>query len=393
VNILQVIPYFPPAYAFGGSVRVCYATSKELVRRGHSVTVYTSDALDSTSRMKVENQNVDGIDVHYFRNISLSLVRSSNLFIVRGLLREAASDVSSFDVIHLHEYTTYHNIVVHRFAKKHRVPYVFQAHGTLPKIGRVTRKRLFDILFGHRLLQDMAKGVALNRWEANHYMEAGVNGDKIAIIPSGIDLSEYAKLPSKGSFRRKVGINSEDKIVLYLGRIHWIKGVDVLVKAFAEVARKLDNVKLALVGPDDGYLNELQAMISALKIDDKVLIVGPLYLSDKIEAYVDADVYVLPSRFEAFPIGMLEAYACGKPVITSAVGGMKDLVVDGVTGLLIGPEDSEQLAEAMLSLLNDHERAEELGESASGFVSKNFRIEESAIKLEQLYYEVEGLGK
>ena len=137
MNILQVIPYFPPAYAFGGSVKVCYETSKELVRRGHSVTVYTSDAVNSVTRMKIESRNVDGIDVHYFRNVSLFLVRNSNLFIVRDLLRKVASNIDSFDLIHLHEYTTYHNIVIHRFAKKHKVPYIFQAHGTLPKIGKV----------------------------------------------------------------------------------------------------------------------------------------------------------------------------------------------------------------------------------------------------------------
>jgi len=91
------------------------------------------------------------------------------------------------------------------------------------------------------------------------------------------------------------------------------------------------------VGPDDGYLGELKALVKALRIEDKVLITGPLYGEDKLEAYVDADVYVLPSRYEIWGITVLEAYACGKPVITSKVGGLKDLVLSKVTGLLSDP--------------------------------------------------------
>jgi len=101
--------------------------------------------------------------------------------------------------------------------------------------------------------------------------------------------------------------------VLYLGRIRRIKGVDILVKAFANIIEKLKDVRLVVVGPDDGYLGELVALINALKMEDNVLITCPLYGRDKLEAYVDAKVYVLPSRYETFPMSLLEAYACAKP--------------------------------------------------------------------------------
>lgn len=393
MHVLQVSPYFAPAYAFGGPVKVCYEISRELVKMGHSVTVYTSDANSLTSRMKAGNREIDGINVYYFRNLSLFLAKSSNLFITPELFKKVASDIDSFDVIHLHEYTTIQNVVIHRFAKKRKVPYIFQAHGTLPKIGRVARQRLFDIFFGRRLLRDTSRVVALNRWEAGQYVEAGVSKEKVVIIPSGIDLSEYVRLPAKGTFRRKFGISNEVRIVLFLGRINWIKGVDVLVEAFADVAMKLETVKLVIVGPDEGYLRKLRALISALHIEEKVLIIGPLYLKDKVEAYVDANVYVLPSRYETFPVGLLEAYACGKPVIGSKVGGLKDLVINGVTGLLVEPEDRKQLADSILSLLNDDHRAEEMGLEGSLFVRENFGIEKSAQKLEQLYDKVAGISQ
>jgi len=103
-------------------------------------------------------------------------------------------------------------------------------------------------------------------------------------------------------------MHTQLKILSYVVAIS--RRVDVFVKAFANVIEKLDDVRLVVVGPDDEYLGELRALVKALRMEDKVLITGPLYGEDKLEAYVDADVYVLPSRYETFPMG-LEAYACG----------------------------------------------------------------------------------
>lgn len=143
-----------------------------------------------------------------------------------------------------------------------------------------------------------------------------------------------------------------------------------------------------VVGPDDGYLGELEALTKALRMEDKVLITGPLYGKDKLEAYVDADIYVLPSKYETFPMGLLEAYACGKPIVASNVYGLKDLVVDGVTGFLVEQGDVKQLAHSMLSLINSDGGAEEMGLKGKRFVEKNFAIEETVNLLEELYRDV-----
>jgi glycosyltransferase involved in cell wall biosynthesis len=248
---------------------------------------------------------------------------------------------------------------------------------------------LYDVVFGYRLLRDASKVIALTEIEAEEYVQAGVPRSKIAIIPNGIDLSEYADLPPKGCFKKRFGIKGDEKIVLFLARIHKIKGVDILVRAFADVIKKLDDVRLVVVGPDDGYLGELESLIRALKIEDKVLIVGALYGRDKLEAYVDADLYVLFSRYETFPMTVLEAYACGKPVIASMVGGLNDLVVDGVTGFLVKPGDVKQLACSILSLLDGNCRAEEMGLRGKQFVKENFTIEKVTADLEKVYGEVD----
>ena len=140
-----------------------------------------------------------------------------------------------------------------------------------------------------------------------------------------------------------------------------------------------------IVGPDDGYLSEVEALTKALQIEDKVLVLGPLYGVAKLEAYVDADVYVLPSQYETFPMTVLEAYSCGKPVIASKVGGLKDLVVNGETGLLFDLGNTVQLAKNILYLFDDAGRAEEMGLKGKKFVTENFTIDEVADKLQNLY--------
>ena len=154
-----------------------------------------------------------------------------------------------------------------------------------------------------------SKVIALSQAEAQQYGDIGVPEEKTVIIPNGIDLSEYSHLPPKDLFKKKLNIDEEERIVLYLGRIHRIKGIDILVKAFAEVIEKLDDVRLVIVGPDDGYLSACRNLVSQLKVEEKILFTGGIFDIEKLRALVDADVFVLPSRYETFPDVILEAEA------------------------------------------------------------------------------------
>jgi len=382
-----VIPYYYPAWQFGGPVRVAYELSKELVERGLSVTVYTSDIVDEKTRVDNSFQKVDGVDVFYFKNLSLYAAKRK-MFVTPSMLFAVKDRIKSFDVVHIHGNRTTQSPILHYFLKKNSVPYIVQAHGGLPMISGNRLKRLYDLFFGHNLLKDASKVIALSRVEAEQYRSMGVPEEKIEVIPNGIDLSEYAVLPPKGCFKKKFGISDDEKIVLYLGRIHRIKGIDILVKAFTNVIKKLDAVRLVIVGPDDGYLREVKALIKTLNIDDNVLITGPLYGKDKLEAYVDAEVYVLPSRYETFPMTVLEAYACGKPVIASKVGGLPDLVTNGQTGLLVDPGNIVQLTKNILYLLDHADGAIEMGLQGKQFVKENFTIKKVTDKLQGLYSDV-----
>ena len=123
--------------------------------------------------------------------------------------------------------------------------------------------------------------------------------------------------PHKGSFKTKYGIGPDEKVILFLGRIHKIKGIDLLIDAFYELSKEMDNIRLVIAGPDGGFLDTLKKQAVALKIQEKIIFTGMIDTTDKLAAYVDAEVYVLPSRYEAFGLTVLEAWACGTPVLLS----------------------------------------------------------------------------
>ena len=378
MRILQVVSSWK-----GGTVRVAFDVARVLSRRGHKVTLCTTNL-----RSENRDLNEGGIGrVLDFYSLCPMVTKKMKVYITPQLF-SLARKIRSFDIVHLHGYRTFQNVVMYYYAKKYGIPYVLQACGSLPRMMAMRRlKWIYDMFFGYRLLRDASKVIALSQGEAEQYRSMGVQEDKIEAIPNGINLLEYSKLPPKGSFKKKFSIDNNEKIILFLGRIHRIKGVDILVKAFASIERKLENVKLVIVGPDDGHLHEVRTLAERLRIGDKVAFVGPLFGVNKLEVYVDADFLVVPSLYEIFGIVILEAYACGKPVIASSVMGPKELVLDGETGILVNPREINELTDAIELLLYDESRTKNMGMKAKQFVAENFDIEKVVNKIEKLYKE------
>ncbi len=387
MKILQITPTFIPS-RFGG-VSLFYNLSENLVKRGHEVIVYTTDINDRSSRLSniQSGMDIDGIKVYYFRNISNSLALKYRLSLPKGMSIAVKREISSFDMIHLHNFRTFQNIIIHHYAKKYGTPYVLQAHGSVETFfQKGMLKRIFDRIWGRRILKDASKLIALTPMEVEQYKRMGVSEDKIEIMPNGIDLSEFDNLPAKGEFRSKHGLTDNQQIVLYLGRIHKMKGLDLLVKVFAELSKEVSHARLVIVGPDDGYLPALKELIKELRIGEKVLFTGPLYQKDKLEAYVDADVYVLPSVYETFPVAVLESCACGTPVILIDSCGIAD-IVNGQVGFAV-LYDEQQLKEAILYLLSDANERHKFGERGKLLVRSQFSWSKIANQVENIYYGV-----
>lgn len=384
MKILLISSTFPPR-KFGGITASSYILAKNLVKRKHDVTVYTTDISDRYSRIPDTKgvKNMDGIEVYYFKNLS-NWLASLRLYSPIGMITAIKRKLNKFDIIHLNEFRSFQSIIVHRYAKRYGIPYVLQARGSLPRIMTKQRlKRIYDILWGYRLLRDASKVVALTQIEAEQYKSMGVSQDGIEIVPNGIDLAEFENLPQRGEFRKKWRINNSQKIVLFLSRINKIKGPDLLARAFATLLRDFDNIKLVIVGPDDGYLTVLKKLIQELNIEEKVLFTGLLHGRDKLAAYIDADVYVLPSAYEIFGRTLLEACACGTPIIVTDRCGIAD-VIDGQAGLAV-PYDKDALGKALRDILNDDQMRRQFGERGKLLVREKFNWEKISQQVEDIY--------
>jgi len=218
----------------------------------------------------------------------------------------------------MHEYRSYQNAMVCHYAIKNRIPYVVQPHGSvLPFFEKRILKRIYDIYWGNQILKNASNHIASSKNESDQIRSMGIDENKITIIPTCIDLSEFENLPPTGTFKTKYGICKDDKMVLYLGRLHKIKGIDLLIDAFFDLSKEMADIKLVILGSNDGFLDFLLKKVENLNMQELIIFPGFIDKFDKPAAYIDADLFVLPSIYETFGLTVLDAWACGTPVIVS----------------------------------------------------------------------------
>jgi glycosyltransferase involved in cell wall biosynthesis len=384
MKILQVIPYFYPAWSYGGPPRSTYGLCKELVKRGHKVTVFTTDALDRNNRIKETRETVGGIEIRRFSNLNNYVAFRHRIFLSPGMISAMREELKNYDVIHLNEFRTLQNLLAHHYAMKYRVPYIVQPRGSLVNILAKQRlKSLFDIMGGRRLIQDATRLVALAHLELPQFISYGVDEGKMDIVPNGIDLAEYQKLPPKGEFRRKYGIDAKQRVILFLGRVHRSKGIDLLIKAFSRVAGDFSEARLVIAGPDDGFLPSLKNLVGELKLEDKVVFTGGLYGEQKLAAYIDADVYTLPSFYESFGISVFEALACGTPVVVTDRCGIANIVRD--KGGLVVPYEAASIENALRQMLGNEQERQHYGREGQALVRAKYGWGAIAEEMEKVY--------
>nr|MDO8081417.1 glycosyltransferase family 4 protein [Candidatus Freyarchaeota archaeon] len=372
MKILQVTTFFTPR--LGGSVIVPYSFSMELSKRGHEVTLLTTDyEFDEKYAKNLEKEGVKVIPFHCITDIQLFLITPR----MKNWLKK---EIRNFDVIHLHAFRSYQNVIAHYYAKRYEIPYVLQAHGSAaPSLEKRKLKKLYDLIWGYKILKDASKAIALTKTEVEQYKKMGLGENKIEIIPNGINPSEY-QLPPKGRFKTKYRIKDDEKIVLYLGRIHRSKGIDLLINSFDVLTRTLDNVKLVVLGPDDGFLNEALSM--SKKLGSKVLFKGFVNAEEKLEALTDADVFVTP-MFNGFPLTFLEACIAGLPIVTTQLGDVLNWVNNRVG--FVSTATPEDLAKAIYKILYNNSLREKFSQNCREIVYKEFSIDNVVTKLENLY--------
>lgn len=186
---------------------------------------------------------------------------------------------------------------------------------------------------------------------------------KVSVIPPGVDLSRFRPM-SQSQSRELLGYG-EEKNILFVGRLEPLKGLDVLFRAVAAL-EDLGNITLNVVGGDENSQEKarLQTLASRMKLTQNVRFIGSVRQDELPLHYNAADVCVLPSHYESFGLAALEAAACGRPVVASAVGGLPAIVRNGSTGFLVEPKHSDTMAERLCELLGDDMLRSRMGSAA-----------------------------
>jgi len=248
LRILHVVPYYEQAWAYGGIPRLATTMTRALARRGHHVTVCTTDVRDGATRAASTTPNAHGVDVRMFRNLSNAVAYHLQFFTPVGLRRYLRKTATTFDIAHLHACHNLPAVMAGWELARAGVPYVVSPNGTAPAIERRVRaKQLFAFTVGRSLLTRAARVLAVSRAEITQLLEMGIVRSSIVHIPNPVDETEFVRAPDRSGYRRRVGLG-DDPIVLFLGKLTPRKGVEDLVRAFGALRNSRPTLIIAEIG-------------------------------------------------------------------------------------------------------------------------------------------------
>lgn len=212
-----------------------------------------------------------------------------------------------------------------------------------------------------------------------------VDPSKVLVIRNGVDTALFSPVAFAGGVRRELGISDHNIVIGFIGRLAPAKGLPYLIEAFANVKKDIDYVKLLLVGRG-ALLNSLQEMAVEKGLRDDIVFAGER--SDIPNILSSIDIFAMSSEEEGLPNALLEAMSAALPSVVTTAGGMKEVVRDEVTGLIVPVGDPAALAQAMKRLITDKGASRAMGRAAREYVEKNFSILATARVWENLYREL-----
>jgi len=393
VRILKVVQAYYPFQEMGGPVTKVRALARGLAGRGHQITVLTADlglgdkrsSGFETQRCVWGRQFVEGgVEAIYLPTVAHYRALTINPRVV-GFCQDC---LGSFDLVHFYGLYDLLGPAVSFYCRKGGTPYVIEPLGMYRPIDRSFRlKRAWLRTFGSAFWRGAARIIATSEMEHEELLHDGAPREKLVVRYNGIDASSYASLPSRHDFRRKWKVALNEPLLLFLSRLIPRKGADILIEAFARACPAAG--RLVIAGPEGepGYRAVLEHCAREAGVEERVLFTGPLYDEDKIAAMADADLFVLPSRYENFANAPAEAMACGLPVIITQACGIRTLV-DGRAGLVIAPE-KKALVEAIRKLLDDRSLYARL-KSGCREIAAELSWDRLTVQMERCYSEVLG---
>jgi glycosyltransferase involved in cell wall biosynthesis len=345
------------------------------------VTVFTTDVLDGEHRATPRRETLDGVRIERFPNLSNSVAWSSKKYLPPGLIAATGRRIRSYDVVHATDARTVATATAYLASRVAGVPFVLSAHGSLP--GSTGVRGMVKGVYDRALVRPMLERAALLLAQTGHeerlYREAGGRDSAIELLPLPFDLSAVPEALDRGFLRRLTGLPAEVPLVLFLGRIHYLKGLDVLVDAMAPLLAD-GEAGLVVVGRDDGHWPAIAAQHADLLDHGTLAFVGPLYGTERFHAYADADLFALtPRHWEETSVAALEAAASTTGVLVTEQADIPGLVESG--GGLVVPLDVEAIRQGVRQGLA---HSDEMGPRARRLVEQQHAREEVVERLEGL---------
>jgi D-inositol-3-phosphate glycosyltransferase len=321
---------------------------------------------------------------------------------VEGILNFTRAKGLHYDIIHSHYWMS--GIAAEKLKVEWNTPIVHMFHTLVLMKNRVARspeevEGEYRLEGERRILQTADRIIAATPAEQSQLeFLYGANSKKLRVIPPGVDLSRFYPIP-RDEAREVIGVPVKNRMILFVGRIEPLKGLETLIRAVAWMQQASELLccphSLVIVGgdPEESELSvnaemaRLQNLVKSLGVRDFVLFLGKRDQESLPYYYSAADVVVVPSHYESFGMVALEAMACGTPVVASQVGGLAFLVQDGTTGFVIPDGEPEILGNRLKELILNPDLRDRLGQQAH-LLAQSYSWDRIASEIQSVYLEV-----
>lgn len=336
LRVLHILPTRDASY--GGPVAVVDEYARELAKQGIAADVFPDEGARPWRRL------------FYFPGVSP--------------LKRLIDTINSYDVVHIHGLWYAASALAARTARARKVPYVITPHGMLDRWSLRRgwlRKKIYYLLVERRNLDCAASVHMFNAGEYEASKEA-LGNVRPFILPNGVDVSVRGDPADGRDFVSMYPRVAGKTLLLFLGRINYKKGLDILIPAFRRATILNPELHLLIAGPDDGYLGRLNALLDEHKVGDRVTLTGLVSGEQKRRILAAAHMFVLTSYQEGDSVALKEAMAAGLPAIISPACNFPEAEEHGC-GVIV-PLDAGAVAEAVLRLAGDRQRLREMGQRA-----------------------------
>jgi len=358
MKVAILVGLFPPKRLAGTEIATYYMAG-HLAQRGHEVHVITS--LDEGLP---EESYEQGFYIHRLPRIRN---RFASAFVFCIDIVRAIRKINP-EIIHVQSFCIAIPALISK--KFYKIPYVLWGQGSDVYLPDPLTKMTSKIT-----MQNADSMIALTE-DMKQAMQSIYYRD-VAVVPNGIEFKEYMSEAPVNM------IKGSEKRILFVGRLYPVKGVQYLLQAMKIIHEEMPDVKLILVG--DGEEREhLESLTDSLEIRERVEFAGRV-LHKKVQDYMNqADVLVLPSLSEGFPLTILEAMACGLPIVATRVRGVPDIVENDTNGYLVDTKDPEQIAWALLKILENEQLRKNISKNNREKV-KTYSWDKVVVQLERIY--------